>query len=121
MQRVAGRRADDARIAVVMRVNQLKAAIDAQFAELKTQFADVRAQLEAMDRRITSEATATRRHFDVVAEDLKSDIRLLAGAVAAISSTLERHINTSLSERRTVFGALDNHDVRLVALERGRA
>lgn len=118
-----------------MKVTELKSAMDAGFAEIDQrfekaderfrtideQFADVRAQLEAMDRRITLEATATRRHFDVVAEDLKSDIRLLAGAVAAISTTLEHHITVSLSGRRTMSGALDDHEVRITVLEQRRS
>jgi len=156
-------RDDDARIVVVMKVNELKVAMDAQFAEMKAQFAEadqrfaqvdqrferidqrferidqrfeqvdqrfaqvddrfdkVDERLDTMDARITSEGIATRRHFDVVVEDVKSDIRLLASAVAANTTALERHITTSLSERKTVSAALDDHEVRLTVLERHRS
>ena len=149
-------RDDDARIVVVMKVNELKVAMDAQFAEMKAQFAEadqrfaridqrfervdqrfeqvdqrfaqvddrfdkVDERLDALDARITSEGVATRRHFDVVAEDLKSQIRLITSAVAANTTTLERHISTSLSERKTVSAALDDHEVRLTVLERHRS
>jgi len=135
-------RDDDARIGVVMKVNELKAAMDAQFLEMKAQFAEVNQRfaqvderfaqvdqrlervderLDALDTRITTEGVDTRRHFDVVAEDLKSQIRLVASAVVANTALLERHINTSVSERKTVSAALDDHEVRLTVLERHRA
>ena len=132
-----------------MKVNELKAAMDAQFVEMKAQFAEVDQRfaqvderfdkvderfdkvderfdkvderLDTLDARITSEGVATRRHFDVVVEDVKSDIRLLAGSVVAVTATLERHIASSLSERKTVSAALDDHEVRLTVLERHRA
>ncbi len=124
-----------------MKMNELKAAMDAQFAEMKAQFAEVdqrfagidqrfeqvdqrfahvEQRLDTLDARITSEGVATRRHFDVVAEDLKSQIQLVTSAVVATTATLERHINTSLSERKTVSAALDDHEVRLTVLERHR-
>ena len=74
-----------------------------------------------MAKRISSEAEATRRHFDVVAEDLKSDIRLLAGGLAAVTTTLERHIAASSSERTPMSAALNDHELRRTALERRRS
>lgn len=140
---------DDARIVVVMKVDELKAAMDAQFLEMKAQFTEVDQRfaqvderftqvderftqvderfdkvderLDTLDTRITTEGVDTRRHFDVVAEDLKSQIRLIASAVVANTATLERHINTSLSERKTVSAALNDHEVRLTVLERHRS
>ena len=130
-----------------MRVSQLKAEMDAQFADVKAQFADVKERFariddhfvqiderfgqiderfvqiderfENLERRITTEAEATRRHFDVIAEDLKSDIRMLAAAVESVSNTLERHIITNASEHATMTAALHDHEVRITALERG--
>ena len=118
-----------------MKVDELKAAMDAQFLEMKAQFtevdqrfaqvdqrfAQVDQRLDTLDTRITTEGVDTRRHFDVVAEDLKSQIRLIASAVVANTATLERHINTSLSERKTVSAALNDHEVRLTVLERHRS
>lgn len=123
-----------------MRVSELKAEMDAQFADVKERFAEVKerfariddrfvqvderfAQIderfEHLERRITTEAEATRRHFDVIAEDLKSDIRMLAAAVESVSNTLERHIITNGSEHATMTAALHDHEVRITALERG--
>lgn len=94
------------------------ATIDERFTKVDEQFAEVRSQFEAMDRRITSEGADTRRHFDVVAEQMKADIAMLAGAVVAATSSLERYIAEDRNERATVTGVLHNHEIRLTALER---
>ena len=103
------------------RVDQRFEQVDQRFAQVDDRFDKVDERLDALDARITSEGVATRRHFDVVAEDLKSQIRLITSAVAANTTTLERHISTSLSERQTVSAALDDHEVRLTVLERHRS
>lgn len=101
-------------------IDQQFAGIDQRFEQVDQRFAHVEQRLDTLDARITSEGVATRRHFDVVAEDLKSQIQLIASAVVAATATLERHINTSQSERTTVSAALDDHDVRLAVLEQHR-
>ena len=103
------------------RIDQRFEQVDQRFAQVDDRFDKVDERLDALDARITSEGIATRRHFDVVVEDVKSDIRLLASAVAANTTALERHITTSLSERKTVSAALDDHEVRLTVLERHRS
>lgn len=103
------------------RIDQRFEQVDQRFAQVDDRFDKVDERLDALDARITSEGVATRRHFDVVVEDVKSDIRLLASAVAANTTALERHITTSLSERKTVSAALDDHEVRLTVLERHRS
>lgn len=102
-------------------VDQRFEQVDQRFAQVDERFDKVDERLDTLDARITTEGVDTRRHFDVVAEDLKSQIRLIASAVVANTATLERHINTSLSERKTVSAALDDHEVRLTVLERHRA
>ena len=108
-----------------MKVNELKAAIDTGFTEVRADIVEVKADIVEMkadivtlDERIRSEGITTRRHFDVVAEGLRSEIRLLATAVATTSSTLERSIAENRSEHATFISVLENHEVRLTALER---
>ncbi|MGE3510112.1 MAG: hypothetical protein AB7N65_14650 [Vicinamibacterales bacterium] len=114
----------DSRFAEVDRrfdaVDQRFDAVDERFDAVDKRFDAVDKRLDAMDQRITAESEITRRYFDVVAEDLRSDMRMIAGAVAAISTTLERHTNAAAVERTTVTSVLDNHEVRLTALERRR-
>jgi hypothetical protein len=87
-----------------MRVEDLKQDMDARFQE--------------MESRIASEGTATRRHFDIVAEQLRSDIALVLAAQVGMNERLDRHIAESRSEQTTFIKALDNHEVRITVLER---
>jgi hypothetical protein len=89
------------------RFRELKTDMDGRFRELKTdmdgRFRDLKLEMdsrfERVDARITEEAATTRRHFDIVAESLKAEIRLrLEG-----------------SDTR-----LDNHERRIQALEKRR-
>ena len=73
-----------------MRVSELKKEMDEQFShveeqfgEVATQFAQVDARLEhiharfdELERRIAAEGDATRRHFDLVAEQFRAEVRL---------------------------------------------
>ena len=115
-----------------MKVVELRAAMDARFAQvderfvgideqlvrIDEQFAEVRGDIVALGKRIESSKTETRRHFDVIAEHLRSDIALLAGAVASIATMLERSLAENASEHRVMASAFDNHEIRLTALER---
>jgi hypothetical protein len=58
------------------------------------------------------EAGETRRHFDVVAEGLRDDIRLIAENQIAMLDRLD-------STRKEVAAVLDNHERRLTRLEAG--
>jgi hypothetical protein len=53
----------------------------------------------------------------VVAEQIKADHALLAAGIADLS----RKFDESRSERHTVNHILDDHELRLKALERGRS
>ena len=70
--------------------------VDDEFVAVRTEMQAIRAELKA---EIRSEGETTRRHFDVVAEQFKEYVRVLADGTAR---------NT---ER------LDEHDQRLTALE----
>ena len=100
------------------RIDERFAQVDERFARVDAQFVEVRADIAALDTRIESSKIETRRYFDVIAEHLRSDIALLAGAVASISTMLERSLAENASEHRVIASALDNHEIRLTALER---
>jgi chromosome segregation ATPase len=87
--------------------------IDARFTKVDERFTKVDEQLTKIDQRFTqlethlreeirTAAAETRRHFDVVAEDLKSTIRVIA----------EGHEHHST--------VIDDHEARLQRLEQGR-
>lgn len=98
-------------------VRDLKTEMDGRFSELKTElrgrFADVDRRFEQVDRRFEDvdrrfdrlearmheEHVETRRHFDVVAEQLKTDVKLIVEGC---------------------HNRLDNHERRIQALEKRR-
>jgi hypothetical protein len=54
-------------------------------------------------------AAETRRHFDVVAESIRSDVRAVAKGVAANSEAIERlgpELRTEMDSRVTAFHAV---------------
>jgi hypothetical protein len=53
----------------------------------KAELAEVRTELRT---EIRTEARETRRHFDVVAESLRDDIRLLADGLVGVTQRLDR-------------------------------
>ena len=129
-----------------MKVIELKTAMDGGFAEVRADITEVKADIVVMkadiaelkadvveikedivlmkadivtlDKRVTSEGITTRRHFDVVAEGLRSDMKLIAEAAMATANALERSTAEMRSEHATFISVLENHEIRLTALER---
>jgi len=96
-------------------------AVDRRFAEMDRRLDELRAEMRAEMRVGDAE---TRRHFDVVAEDLKSRIQLVAEGVLLVDEKLERfraevHERFEAVDRR--FEAVDRRfeaiDQRFMRLE----
>jgi chaperonin cofactor prefoldin len=96
-------------------------AVERRFAEMDRRLDELRAELRAEMRVGDAE---TRRHFDVVAEDLKSRIQLVAEGVLLVDEKLERfraevHERFEAVDRR--FEAVDRRfeaiDQRFMRLE----
>jgi chromosome segregation ATPase len=100
-----------------VKVTELQQEMHQLSGEVKEQFERVDGEFVAVRAEIAREGEATRRHFDVVAEQIKADHALLAAGIADLS----RKFDESRSERHTVNHVLDDHEVRLKALERGRS
>jgi putative N-acetylmannosamine-6-phosphate epimerase len=62
-------------------------------AEIKEEFAAVRAEIRGVEAtlraEVREEGIATRRHFDVVAESLRDDIRIIAEGLIALDAKVE--------------------------------
>jgi hypothetical protein len=86
-----------------VRFHELKTEMDGRFHELKTEmdgrFDAVDRRFDRLEVRITEGEAATRRHFDIVAESLRAEIRL------RLEGTDSR---------------VDNHERRIQALEKRR-
>jgi chaperonin cofactor prefoldin len=88
-------------------------AVDRRFADMDHRFEELRDELRAEMRAGDAE---TRRHFDVVAEDLKFRIQLVAEGVLLVDEKLERfrvevHERFEAVDRR--FEAIDQRFMRL--------
>lgn len=86
------------------------AAHDARFTAVDAKLVEHDAQLARLDARITESAAETRRHFDVIAEALMDQIRLVAEGVLNVDQKLDRFRAEVADEFRQV-------DRRLLRLE----
>jgi hypothetical protein len=100
-----------------MKVRELKRDMDERFTGVDQRFAELRREMDsrftAVHARVVEEGQITRRHFDVVAEDLAREIRTLAAALAEGQKSL----NENPSEHGTFIAALSDHELRLRVLE----
>jgi hypothetical protein len=93
------KRVDDEFVAVRTEVQAGFKRVDDQFVAVRTEMQALRTELRA---EMKAEGETTRRHFDIVAEQFRESVKVLADGTAR---------NT---ER------LDDHDKRLTALEQPR-
>ncbi len=94
---------------------EMHAAIAGAVAPLATReethaaIADAIAPLATREE-MRQEGERTRRHFDIVAESLRDDIRLIAESQITLQGDVRRH-------RNELNGILKNHEKRLTRLE----
>ena len=89
-----------------------------EFGTLHGEFGTVRGEFELLRQEVRETAAETRRHFDVVAEDLRHDIRGIAEGVIGLSERVDRlgsGLRTEMDER---FAA--THAVLRVAFQEVR-
>jgi hypothetical protein len=89
------------------RFRELKTELDGRFAEVGGRFADVDRRFAEVDRRFDrlearmgEEHVETRRHFDVVAEQLRTEMKLIVEGCYARLDNHERRIQTLEKRRR---------------------
>jgi hypothetical protein len=113
----------EAAVAPLATKADVRVEIEAAIAPLATK-ADVRVEIEAaiaplatkvgvtaeIHAAVRAEGVETRRHFDVVAEGLRADIRMVAEGVIALQARGEAHY-------AEIKGVLAQHDRRLTRLE----
>ena len=70
------------------------------FANLRQGVGTLRGEFDELRREVRESATETRRHFDVVAEYLRHDIRGIAEGVIALSEGMDRVVRVAFSDVR---------------------
>jgi len=73
------------------------------------------ARLEA---KMGAQHTETRRHFDVIAEDLRTDLNKVIDKVNATNGKVDRLITRNAIEHAAFVDAIADHEVRQRVLER---
>ena len=69
---------------------ELVAYLDRRFEAVDRRFVEMDRRLEELRTEMRAGDVETRRHFDVIAEDLKSRIQLVAEGVLLVDEKLER-------------------------------
>jgi predicted nuclease with TOPRIM domain len=80
-----------------------------EFGTVREEFGTLRADFDELRREVRESAAETRRHFDVVAEDLRHDIRGIAEGVIALSERVDRlgvSVRAEMNERFTATHAV---------------
>ena len=90
--------------------------IDRRFEEIDRRFEQVDERFRQMQAQIAHEAAATRRHFDVAVEGIRSEFAVISAGVAENT----RLLIENRSEHTTFTGILDDHELRLKSLEHYR-
>ena len=95
-------------------------AVDKRLEGHDRRFDEVDKRLVTMDARITDEATATRRHFDLVAEGLRESFKVVIDKTTATGEKVDRLIASNAIEHAAFTNGHTDHEVRITRLEAAR-
>lgn len=123
---------DPALNTIAARLSTFQSDVERQFVQFSEQFEHVNDRFALVDRRfeqidqrfdrmealIRSEGDRTRRHFDVVAEQMKAERNLVLDLGVASAAKVARLYAANAIERELVEETLVDHEVRLRHLER---
>ena len=77
--------------------------------EIRTEFEETHRRIDAVSTQIQLAAEETRRHFDVVAEGMRADVRLVAKGVVSLAERVDRveeNLREEIRETRRDLTAL---------------
>jgi len=95
------------------RVHERLERVDERLERVDERLERVDERFERMETLIREEGEATRRHFDVVAEAMKLDIKIVADGHAA----LQGDVTVLKTRQHRLEGRQENLEVRQLALE----
>jgi len=95
--------------------------VDPELCEALDRLAAVlRGEIRSIEDRIQASAVDTRRHFDVVAESLRADIRGLAEGLVLSRESSDRRFADHAERSIGLEGRVLSLEVRVTTLERDR-
>lgn len=92
-------------------------SVDARFDAVDARFDAVDARFQTIADQIHEEGETTRRHFDIVVEQFRSEVRLALDKSVATADQLSAFRTVNEHEHAGFAGAIDDHEARLRALE----
>jgi len=95
-------------------------AVDMRLEGHDRRFDEVDKRLVTMYARITDEAAATRRHFDLVAEGLRESFNIVIDKTMATGEKVDRLIAANAIEHAAFIDGHTDHEVRITRLEAAR-
>jgi hypothetical protein len=98
-------------------VGTLFEQVNQQFEQVNQRFEQVDKRFEALEKQVAAEGEKTRRHFDVVAEQMKAERNLVLDKGIATSDELTKFRASQGAEHTPLEKRLDNHEQRLKNLE----
>jgi hypothetical protein len=101
-----------------MKVVELKEVMNARFEGVYARFAQVDRRFDTLETRLASEHETTRRHMEMLVEQLRAEFRLGLDRMLATDRQLASLDAANAREHTTIAGVLDDHEVRIRALER---
>jgi septal ring factor EnvC (AmiA/AmiB activator) len=100
-------------------VDRRFAQIDARFEQVDRRFEQVDRRFEAMEALVRTEGEKTRRHFDVVAEQMKAERNLVLDMGMAAWTQVDRLRASNAADHIGFEKGLADHETRLARLEKG--
>jgi hypothetical protein len=113
----------DARFAEVdvrfAQVDARFADVDARFAQVDVRFAQVDRRFDTLETRLATEHETTRRHMEMLVDQLKAEYRLGFDRMVATDQRLASFGAVNAREHGRIAAVLDDHELRIKALEPG--
>ncbi len=91
--------------------------VDERFEQIDRRFDRVDEEFKAVRAEIRSEGETTRRHFEMVAQQLVDDFKVGLDKVNAIGQKVVGLTASNTGEHVGFMHILDDHEVRITALE----
>ena len=98
-------------------LSTLRTTVDGRFEQVDHRLQQIDRRFDRMERLILSDGEKTRRHFDVVAEQMKAERNLVLDLGLASAERVARLYAANVTDRATIEATLRDHEVRLRELE----
>lgn len=95
------------------RVDRRFDTLEGRFGTLEQRFHALEERFGALEQRVLQEGETTRRHFDVIAEQLRTELRLSLDRSLATSTQMATLEAVNTAEHAGFSRMLDDHESRL--------